>query len=77
MEASSALVPSLQALHKDALKNRKKERGELTASSRFTVAKGMTSCEPPFVYQGRAHRGRVKGTTRRYKDRDSTRFTPF
>lgn len=26
MEASSALVPSLQALHKDALKNRKKRK---------------------------------------------------
>lgn len=45
VDASSTLVPSLQALHKDTLKKKKKKR-ELTASSRFTVAKAMTSCEP-------------------------------
>lgn len=85
MDASSTLVPSLQALHKDALKK------ELTASSRFTVAKAMTSCEPrtPFVGRGRPpewpRSGWVKGAERKdenahfqtregisVKDRDAT-----
>lgn len=73
MDTSSTLVPSLQALHKDALKKKKKE---LTASSRFTVAKAMTSCEPRtlFVYRGRPAewlssgwvKGAVKKRTRRF-----------
>ena len=47
VDTSSTLVPSLQALHKDALKKKKKgkKKEELTASSRLTVAKAMTSCE--------------------------------
>lgn len=45
VDASSTLVPSLQALHKDTLLKKKfKKKG--TASSRFTVAKAMASCEP-------------------------------